>query len=135
MSDRYESVTYPPVAFEDGRGTIVNVLAESLVHVAVITSKSGAVRANHWHPRDRQHQFVVSGRLRAVSAPVDEAGRRTGPSRELIVEAGALLYTPPLVGHAYEFLSDAVLVNLNTVDRRPEEYEAETRPLVEPLIP
>ena len=96
----YESVTHPPVAFEDERGRITNIINNPIQHVAVISSAPGAVRANHWHPYDVQRQFVIYGKVRAVSAPVDEAGVLLGSPRETVLMQGDLAECNPRIGHA-----------------------------------
>lgn len=129
MSNDREIITYPEAALRDARGEIVNVFTGALAHVAVITSKVGSVRAGHYHRHDVQRMFLVSGRYRSVTGPVDNAGRLMGPTREVVVNAGALAECPPGVGHVYEFLEDSVFLNLNTVDRAPAEYDFHTTPL------
>ena len=67
-----ETVTQPGVAFTDDRGDITNVLEKGINHVAVITSKAGAVRGNHYHPEDVQHCYLVSGRFESYAKDMNE---------------------------------------------------------------
>ena len=138
MSDpNYETITHIGVAHEDERGEIRNVLTDPRIrHVAWITSKAGAVRANHWHPEGcEQWIYLLRGRYRSVACPVDIEGNATGPAKELIVEAGDLVFTPPYVAHAQEFLEESAFLNIDTVGREHEGYgKTHTFPLRVPLI-
>ena len=44
--------------YSDDRGDIRNV-----GHIAVIHSKAGSVRSNHWHRAGWHYLFVISGRM------------------------------------------------------------------------
>lgn len=132
----YETVAYPAVAFEDARGKIVNVIqGDEIRHVAVITRKAGSVFGNHWHPDgNTQRMYLVSGRYRSVSVPVDADGRPTADPLDVVVCAGALTTVGPRIGHAYEALEDCVFLNLNTSTREVDGFGTHTIRLHEPLI-
>ena len=143
MTDpHYETVTHPATAHEDERGRIVNVIQRHLEHVAVITRAKGAVFGNHFHPSSPcvtpfnvQRMYLISGRYRSVSAPVDNEGVFIGPPQEFIVEAGDLTEVGSGVGHAYEALEDCLFLNLNTTTREVDGFGEHTKPLPVPLIP
>lgn len=107
----------------DERGEITNVLNRPIRHVAVITSRKGSIRGNHWHPEDEQYMYLISGRYRSVTKDLD-----TGEATEQIVESGSLVYCPPRVVHAYEFLEDSVFLNLTLDDRDPKRFAEHTIP-------
>ena len=54
-------------AFADERGVISNILEKDVCHVAIITSKSGAIRANHYHPKQIQYVYLISGSYKTFS--------------------------------------------------------------------
>ena len=143
MTDpHYETVTHPATAHEDERGRIVNVIQGHLEHVAVITRAKGAVFGNHFHPSSPcvtpfnvQRMYLISGRYRSVSAPVDADGQFTGPPKTFIVEPGDLTEVGENIGHAYLALEDCVFLNINTHAREADEYGKHTKPLPVRLIP
>lgn len=139
-----EIVTHPPVAFEDPRGIILNILSgHEIRHVAFITSKKGTIRANHWHPhtvvRDEvamsgaQWIYVLRGSYISVACNLlvgwgkeDEVAQPkvqfTGPVERQVVAAGDLVYTPPEVAHAQWFTEETEFLNIDGVTRESEGY-------------
>lgn len=153
MAQLLEVVTHPPVAFEDPRGIILNILSgEEIRHVAFITSKAGTVRANHWHPHTifrgttemsgSQWIYVLRGGYRSVACQLNIAWREgvpeiqySGQPEEQVVRAGDLVYTPPEVAHAQWFTQDTEFLNIDGVTRETEGYGVRhTFPLAVPLI-
>ena len=133
---QHETVTHPPDAHADERGSIVNVTqGVELRHVAVITRARGAVFANHFHPETTQRMYLINGRYRSVSAPVDADGNVIGEIEEFIVKPGDLTEVGPMVGHAYEALEDCLFLNLNTTTREVDGFGEHTKPLPVRLIP
>ena len=118
-----ETITRPEVAFTDDRGDITNILDKSINHVAVITSRAGAVRGNHYHPEDVQYCYLVSGRFESYARDVNAPD---GPVERQMVEAGGLLLTPPMVAHAQVFLEDSVLLALTLDSRESRRFDEHT---------
>ena len=118
-----ETVTRPEPAFTDERGAITNVLDTSIRHVAVITSRAGSVRGNHYHPEDVQYIYLVSGRFESCAKDVKNPH---GEVQRQMVEAGGLVHTPPMVVHAQRFLEDSVLVALTLDTRESERFQEHT---------
>ncbi len=111
--------------FTDERGAITNVLEKPINHVAIITSKAGTIRANHYHPEQVQYVYLVSGKFESVSKDL-----RRGEDAEVekvTVEAGSLVTTPPMIAHAMRFLEDSVMLNLTTADRDPANFDRHTK--------
>ncbi len=111
--------------FVDDRGAITNVLEEPINHVAIISSKKGTIRANHYHPEQIQYVYLISGKFESVSKDL-----RKGENAEIekvIVEAGSLVITPPMIAHAMNFLEDSVMLNMTTDDRNPENFDKHTK--------
>ena len=67
MSDSEKVIIAPREPFVDERGEILNLLDVSVTSIAVITSKKGAVRANHYHKTDYHYCWLQH--------PQPEAGR------------------------------------------------------------
>ncbi|MBS3105487.1 hypothetical protein J4234_04475 [Candidatus Woesearchaeota archaeon] len=110
--------------FVDERGEIINILKESIVHVAIITSKAGSIRANHYHPNQIQHVYLISGKYESVSKNLKV---KSSKIESQIIKPRNLVITPPMVAHAMRFLEDSVMLNLTTGHREPNKYSEHTK--------
>jgi quercetin dioxygenase-like cupin family protein len=114
-SERLVSLDPP---FEDVRGMIQNILLSPITSVAVITSKAGSVRSNHYHKTDWHYLYVISGSMEYYERPVD------GSSNEpIIIKTGQMVFTPPMHVHKTVFLEDTVLLSLAKNVRDHEHHE------------
>jgi len=117
-------------SFSDDRGHIIDILKQSVVEYAtLITSKKGAVRANHYHKETFQYVYLLSGRMRVVAQMPD--GRPT----EVVLQAGDLIVNVPLERHAFEAMEDSTMLVLTRGPRGGDDYEKDTFRLDVPLIP
>ncbi len=107
----------PP--FTNEAGSIQNLVLRPFTSAAIIESRRGAVRSNHYHKSDHHFLFVLSGRLLYLERPVGAAGlpepRLFGP--------GSMFFTPPMREHAVLFLENTVLVSLAKNVRDHEHHE------------
>ncbi len=117
-----ETVKHIKPAFVDARGEIINVFEGTTGHVAYITSRKGSVRANHYHKKDIQYMYLVSGAYESHCCPVDDPSKK----QVLKVMAGDIVYTPPMVAHAQKFTEDSVFLSLTTRMREEGKYEEDT---------
>lgn len=113
-------------AHQDARGIIANVLDKPISHVAVITSKKGSIRANHYHPKQWQYEYLVSGSYESTTKDLRKG--EDAPTETRIIEAGDLVITPPMVAHAMRFLGDSVMLNLTDGSRDSNKFEEHTKP-------
>jgi len=111
-------------AFSDERGVISNVLEEPIKHVAIITSKAGSIRGNHYHPEQIQYVYLVSGKYESISKDLNKENAET---ETITVEAGSLVITPPMTAHALRFSEDSVFLELTTDSRDIKDYEKHTQ--------
>ena len=119
-----ETVKKIEPAFEDERGAISNILEEPITHVAIITSKKGAIRANHYHPGQTQYEYLISGRYESYSKDLK---KKDAEMEKQAIEPGNLVITPPMIAHAMKFLEDSVMLNLTTGMRDSKSYEQHTK--------
>ncbi|MBS3136771.1 cupin domain-containing protein [Candidatus Woesearchaeota archaeon] len=112
-------------AFEDERGTISNILDAPISHVAIITSKKGSVRANHYHPHQIQYEYLVSGEYESYSKDLTKEPTET---EKTIIAPGDLVITPANIAHAMRFRKDSVMLNITTGSRDPKQYTEHTIP-------
>jgi quercetin dioxygenase-like cupin family protein len=108
-----------PAPFVDARGAIQTLVDGGIQSVQVITSKKGSVRANHFHRADSHHMYVVKGLMKYFHR---KAGDTTPPTW-ILVKEGEMVFTPPLVEHAVEFLEDSVFLNITGKPRDQGSYE------------
>ena len=110
--------------FRDERGVIANILEEPVNHVAIITSKAGSIRGNHYHPEQIQYVYLISGKYESISKCLNDKNAKV---ESKIIKAGNLVITPPLVAHAMRFLEDSILLNLTTGQRDSDRFEEHTK--------
>jgi quercetin dioxygenase-like cupin family protein len=116
-------------AFEDDRGTIVDLIeADNISAITVITFTPGAVRANHYHKKTTQWNYVLSGEiLLATKLPGKE-------KNEVVMKTGELYETVPDEQHALQGIGEATLMVFTRGPRAGQEYESDTFRLDTPLI-
>lgn len=109
-------------AFVDSRGEIFNIFEGSIGHIALITSKKGTVRANHYHKKDHQYMYLLRGAYESHSLDVRNPEKR----QVLHVTAGEIVDTPPYIAHAQKFTEDSAFLALTTQEREQGKYEEDT---------
>jgi quercetin dioxygenase-like cupin family protein len=116
-------------AFSDERGEIIDILKNSPVEYAtLITSKKGAVRANHFHKETFQWVYMLEGRMRIrAQMPGEQV-------EEVILKKGELIVNVPHESHAFEALDDCTMLVLTRGPRGGDDYEKDTFRLDKPLI-
>jgi oxalate decarboxylase len=83
-----------------------NFPAAKNIAAALLTIKPGGMREMHWHPRDSEWQYYISGKGRmTVFSPV-------GQARTVDVNANDVGYVPANAGHYVENTGDKDLVVL-----------------------
>lgn len=117
-----ETLRHIDPAVTDARGAITNLFEGRIEHIALITSKKGSVRANHYHKEDHQYIYLVSGAYESHSRDV----RNPGKIQVLKVRPGDIVDTPPMIAHAQKFTEDSVFLALSTRQREHGKYEEDT---------
>lgn len=120
-------------AFTDHRGTIANIVPDELIeHIAVIVSKKGAVRGQHYHQQDSHYSYIVFGKCEyteSYEAFINLKASEVFIERETcILEAGDIVFTPPGIPHKFEFLEDSLFFAFATRKRMDGRYEEDTVP-------
>jgi len=111
-------------AYQDPRGYITNILEKPISHVAIITSKKGSIRANHYHPKQIQYIYLISGCYESLSKDLTKANSKI---EKRAIKAGHLIITPPMIAHAMRFTEDAVMLNLTTGQRDSHNFSKHTK--------
>jgi oxalate decarboxylase/phosphoglucose isomerase-like protein (cupin superfamily) len=121
-------ITHPPVAFEDDRGRIIDVMeAIDFNYATVISSRKGVTRGNHYHEKTTQWVYVLRGRMMAHSRMPD------GELQRAILETGDLIKNPPFEQHALTALADSEFLVLTAGQRGGKDYEKDTYRLTKPM--
>jgi quercetin dioxygenase-like cupin family protein len=110
-----------PEPFVDERGVIQNILLEPINSVAIITSKAGTERSNHYHKTDWHYLYVISGSMEYYEREIEEVFA----GKPLIVKEGEMVFTPPLKVHKTVFLTDCVLLSMAKNIRDHEHHETD----------
>lgn len=125
LSDDKRFLTDPIVpaekAFADARGAILPLADEPIGSAVLISSKRGAIRANHYHKADWHYCHVLSGSIDYYFRPV---GDKNAP-KHVRINTGQTFFTPPLIEHAMCFPEDTVFVCLGRHSRDQAAYEAD----------
>jgi dTDP-4-dehydrorhamnose 3,5-epimerase-like enzyme len=96
--------------FIDQRGKISNFeLPEPINLIGYIESKTGTVRANHFHPIQEQKCLLVKGQF--ISVYKDLINEKTKRVTHVVNE-GDLIVTKPNVAHTMVFTKDSIFLNL-----------------------
>jgi quercetin dioxygenase-like cupin family protein len=116
-------------AHADARGTITDLISDEEINaVTLITFTKGAVRANHYHERTIQWNYVMSGEILLVTEIPDQ-GRK-----ERVLKAGEFAVTREHERHALKALTESEVLILTKGPRAGTQYENDTFRLKEPLI-
>lgn len=110
-------IIQPDFKFQDGRGSLVQLIHEGYRQINVITSKGGSIRGNHFHKENEEAFYVVSGSLR-VRVNDEEFCFKTGDF--FGIEAYDM--------HSFNFLEDTVLVSMYSNGVENEDGEKDIYP-------
>lgn len=103
--------------FVDQRGTIENIWLGNSGSITLITSKQGAIRAQHRHTGGDWHTCrILEGSVRYVE---EENGIR----QEWVFNKDDHFFTKPEVYHEMHFITDCVMLTANGISKSPIEYE------------
>lgn len=107
--------------YVDERGEIIPLVDLTMKSAVSITSKKGSIRANHYHKTDWHYCYVVSGSIEYYHRPTGESS----DPECILVKAGEMVFTPPMVDHGMKFPEDTVFLALSRNPRDQASYEAD----------
>jgi nucleoside-diphosphate-sugar epimerase/SAM-dependent methyltransferase len=106
--------------FIDDRGKISNYeLIEPINLIGYIESKSGTVRANHYHPIQEQQCLLVKGKYVSV---IKDLSDPNAVIETRLIKEGDVAVIRPNVAHTMVFLEDSIFLNLVRGEREHENY-------------
>tara|TARA_R100001509_G_C4732865_1_gene170524 strand:+ start:129 stop:536 length:408 start_codon:yes stop_codon:yes gene_type:complete len=108
---------------EDKRGRIVDVFYKNNIdHVAVIDSKKGSIRGNHYHKLSTQHILITKGKLEYWYKNLGSEEK----ANYILLEEGDILSTPPNEIHALKIVEDNQFIVFSEGIRGGMDYESDT---------
>lgn len=86
----------------DPRGTICQILSIPNSQVNYLFTKKGAKRGNHYHKKNKEFFFLISGKVKisVCSAEIPEK------KEEIVFSEGDLFVVDPYTIHSFDFLED-----------------------------
>jgi quercetin dioxygenase-like cupin family protein len=113
---------------QDDRGIIIDLIENQNINaITFISFTAGAVRANHYHKKTTQWNYVTKGRIKLVTQIGNEAVQET------VLSKGDLAVTIPMEKHALVGLEDSEMLVFTQGPRGGKEYESDTFRLNIPL--
>jgi len=90
----------------DGRGLICQILSIPNSQVNYLFTKKGAKRGNHYHKRNREFFYVISGKVQISAFYV----KNPEQTELLTFSTGNLFVVEPYVMHDFTFIDDTQMV-------------------------
>jgi dTDP-4-dehydrorhamnose 3,5-epimerase-like enzyme len=117
-------ITKIKTATSDSRGDIADIFYKHPIdHVAIINSKKGSFRGDHYHKFTTQHMYMIHGSLRYYYRKTKEGGNLV---KNIVVKQGEMVTTPPYEVHALEILEDNQFIVFSEGKRGGKDYESDT---------
>jgi len=114
--------------FTDERGSIQPLVDNKMKSCVLITSKSGSVRANHYHQTDWHYCFVLEGKIEYYERPTGSSEK----AKKIIINKGEMFFTGPMLDHTMVFLEDTTFLTFGRNSRSQEVYESDIK-RIDPL--
>ena len=115
--------------FEDERGYIIDLITENSIDaITLISFEKGAIRANHYHKKTTQWNYVIEGKILLVTK------FDGGEVKKTILEKGSFVETPPLEQHALKGIEKSKILIFTKGPRAGTKYETDTFRVNPPLL-
>ncbi len=116
------------VNHEDDRGKIIDLVENQNINaITFISFTKGAVRANHYHKKTTQWNYITKGQVKLVTQFDD------GPIEEKILYKGDFAVTVPMEKHALVGMEESEMLVFTEGPRGGKEYESDTFRLDKPI--
>jgi predicted SAM-dependent methyltransferase len=128
----WTDVEHPLEMHEDDRGRIADIFYnENIQHVAIIDSKAGVLRGDHYHKETVQHMLMTKGAMEYWHKPVNSSE----PAKCEILRVGDIVSTPVNEIHALKIIEDNQFVVFTEGKRGGMDYESDTFRVDPSIIP
>ena len=114
----------PPLEIhEDARGKIADMFYKAdIAHVAIISTKKGGRRGDHYHKETVQHTLVTKGSLIYVYQPSDKSSQ----VKYILLKEGDLVTSEPFEVHTMLFPENNEFIVFTSGLRGGKDYEKDT---------
>ena len=112
--------------FVDQRGYISRIIDQDKYKVRsilYIKRKKGSRGADHYHKKDAHWVYVLEGKVRHSEKDMK---KKNSKIEKITLGVGDLVFTPPMVAHSDEFISDSVILAFTTENRNQKDYKKDT---------
>jgi len=117
------------VNHQDERGVIIDLIENANINaITFISLKKGAIRANHYHKKTNQWNYVIKGEIKLITQIGNDS------KNEIILKKGDIALTIPMEKHALVALKDSEMLAFTEGPRGGKEYESDTYRLEKPLV-
>jgi dTDP-4-dehydrorhamnose 3,5-epimerase-like enzyme len=107
----------------DDRGTIADVFfSANINHVALITSRTGAIRGNHYHLETIQSILITKGSLEYWYATLDDPA----DAKMVVARIGDVVTSGKSEIHTMRMLEDTDFIAFTQGKRGGSDYESDT---------
>ena len=98
--------------YSDSRGAIKGIINEgSWQEINQISSKSGAIRGDHFHKETKELFIILDGEI-DISLQRVKNNKKTGLVKQLVVKAGDVFLIEPFILHTFTIVKDAKWLNV-----------------------
>lgn len=104
--------------FINKAGIIQNLTNCNIGAIAIIHTKAGETRSNHWHHSNWHMLYLISGTVKYYERDLDGSNVTINE-----YSAGQMFFTPPNKVHKVEFLEDSIMVSLGKDSKDHESHE------------
>ena len=98
----------PNFEFQDERGKLTQLVREGFSQFNIIFSKAGVSRRNHFHKKNQEAFYVISGEF-------DLTVEKDKTSEMFTFKQGDMFLIPPLVIHSFHYHTDTLLASMYDV--------------------
>jgi hypothetical protein len=120
----WKNVKAPLEMHIDARGDITDIFYQAdIEHVAIIRSKDGSLRGDHYHKETTQHILITKGSMEYWYKPVGS----NEPSQVEVMNLGDMITTEPYEIHALRYnRGDCDFIVFSSGLRGGKDYESDT---------
>ena len=119
----WQDIETPLEFHEDPRGKIADIFyKENINHVAIINSKAGSDRGDHYHKQATQHILITKGALEYWYKPLNSDQH----AKCEIIRSGDMITTPPYEVHALRIIENNEFIVFSQGVRGGRDYEKDT---------
>ena len=95
----------PDFEFQDGRGSLTQLVHDGFRQFNIIFSKKGVLRGDHYNKENREAFYVISGSFELTVKT--ECGQEVHTFKE-----GDMFLVPPYVSHSFYYLEDTWIASM-----------------------